>query len=371
LYEDLKSFCTQNYPAYQIVFGLRDPADPAREVAERLRAEHPDVPIDIVIDPRLHGSNKKVSNLINMQPCAKHSVLVIVDSDVVVEPDYLTAVTAPLLDPNVGLVTCIYRSLPTPGVWSQLGAMYINEWYVPTVLLAWLFGHRRYVSGQTMCLRQETLRSIGGFWAAANHLADDYRLGELVGNLGLRVILSPYRVEAEHHEPSFNAMMRHEARWMQTLRALRPRSFCGLFLTFNVPLSAFGMTIAVVGGSDLTTAYTLFAVALCLRCTLHLLQFSHRRGAWLSGLWMVPIRDLLLCWVWSQTFWSSRITWRGHEFELAPGGLMRQHKQPGIGAPPFSRADDFGWVGRMSPFGARPKGSRHKEIGQSDFPENR
>jgi ceramide glucosyltransferase len=208
LYEDLRSFCLQDYPAYQIVFGLADHSDPAREVAERLKREFHGLSIEIVVDARMHGSNAKVSNLINMLPYADHDVLAIVDSDSSVGADYLRSVISPLQEEGVGLVTCLYRSLPTPGVWSHLGAMYVNDWYMPAVVLAWFLGHRNYVSGQTICIRQATLRVCGGLSAVANYLAEDYRLGECVRSLGLRIVLSPYVVTGQTHEPSLGALIR-------------------------------------------------------------------------------------------------------------------------------------------------------------------
>src|SRR6185437_5702347 len=192
LYENLRSFCRQDYPELQIVFGVCDPDDPALGVVERLVAEFPSLPIDVVVDPRQHGGNRKVSSLINMLGQARHDVLVMADSDAYVGPDYLATVTAPLLDRKIGLVTCLYHGEPTARIWSRLGAMYVNEWYIPSVLLARLFGHQGYASGQTLCLRRETLQGIGGLRAIADHLADDYRLGELIRDLGLRIVLSPY-----------------------------------------------------------------------------------------------------------------------------------------------------------------------------------
>ena len=187
LYEHLRSFCQQDYPRFEIVFGVRDQADPACSVVYRLVDEFPELPLKVVINPKLHGNNRKVSNLINMLPHASHELLVISDSDTAVSHDYLTTVTAPLLlDDLVGLVTCIYCGVPTQPIWSRLGAMYVNEWYMPSVVLAWLFGHQGYVSGQTMCLRRDTLAAIGGLEVLADYLADDYRLGELVRRSGLR-----------------------------------------------------------------------------------------------------------------------------------------------------------------------------------------
>ena len=140
LYENLRSFCAQQFDEYQVVFGVLDRDDPALEVVERLRAEFPSLSIDVVVNPQQHGSNCKISNLINMIAKAKHDVLVMADSDASVGPDYLRIVTEPLRDRSVGLVTCLYRAVPTRSLFSRLGAMYINEWYMPSVLLAWLFG---------------------------------------------------------------------------------------------------------------------------------------------------------------------------------------------------------------------------------------
>src|SRR6185437_10708189 len=190
LYDHLRSFCLQDYPEFQIVFGVGEADDPAIEVAGRLRAQFPKLAIDVVVDPRQHGHNRKISSLINMLKHARHDVLVMADSDAFVGRDYRTSVTAPLLDKKVGLVTCLYHGEPTHLVWSRLGAMYINEWYMPSVLLAWLFGHENYVSGQTLCLRRDTLQAIGGLLGIVNHLADDYELGQLVRRLGLRIVLS-------------------------------------------------------------------------------------------------------------------------------------------------------------------------------------
>jgi ceramide glucosyltransferase len=292
-------------------------------VVRRLAAEFPSIPIELVIDPQLHGSNRKISNLINMLPFARHDLLTLADSDAFVEADYLAAVTAPLADHDVGLVTCIYRGAPTPRIWSRLGAMYINEWYVPSVLLAWLFGHQGYVSGQTVCLRSDTLRAIGGLASLADYLADDYRLGELVRALGLRIVLSPYVLKGEHHEPNFDSLARHELRWMRTLRVLRPRSFRLIFFTFSLPLAVIGLLAAAADPPLSAALWALFGITVAARLVLH---FAYRvrdlRNAVLD-LWLLPVRDALICWVWCRSFFTSRVTWRGSEFDVDADGVMR------------------------------------------------
>jgi len=325
LYTHLRSFCQQQYPTFQIVFGVRDPADAALGVVERIVAEFPNVCIDVVVDPTLHGDNYKTSNLINMFRRASHEFLVIADSDAVVGRDYLSVVTAPLLQPDVGLVTCIYSGVPTETVWSRLGAMYINEWFMPSVLLAWLFGHRQYASGQTLCIRRDTLQAIGGLQAVTNHLADDFRLGELVRGVGQRIVLSGYEVEVEHHEPSADALLRHELRWMRTLHVVRPAAFRWMFFSFSLPLAMIGVLLASVGVAAGGVAWSLFAATVVLRLALHFAQRLHgKRRPLFSDLWLLPARELLLCWTWARSFSTSSITWRGSEFKVDDRGVMRR-----------------------------------------------
>jgi ceramide glucosyltransferase len=324
LYEHLRSFCQQDYPQFQIVFGVGDANDPAIEIAGRLRAEFPALAIDIVVDPRQHGHNRKISSLINMLKSARHDVLVMADSDAFVRPDYLTHVTAPLLNEKVGLVTCLYEGEPTQLLWSRLGAMYINEWYMPSVLLAWLFGHENYVSGQTLCLRRETLQAIGGLQAIANHLADDYELGQLVRRLGLRIVLSSYQLKAEHHEPMFESLVRHELRWMRTLYVLKPWSVRFLFFTFSLPLALLGLALVLSADTFTTAAWALFQINLLARLALHFIHRVRAGRPLLADLWLLPIRDLLICWVWCRSFYTSRFTWRGSDFGVGADGIMRK-----------------------------------------------
>lgn len=326
LYEHLRSFCQQDYPQWQVIFGGRDADDPALAVARRLASEFPHLPIDIVIDPRQHGSNGKTSNLINMLARARHEVLVIADSDTWVGSDYLRCITAPLQRADVGLVSCLYRDVPTAGLWSKLGAMYINEWYMPAALLARLFGHRGYASGQTLCLRRETLAAIGGLEGMADHLADDHRLGELVRAQGLAIALSHYEVRAQHHEDSYDSLRQHELRWLRTVRVLKPRSFRWLFLSFSLPLALLGCLLTALTPAWRPWGLAGLAVTLLARIALHA---TANRGAARahSSLWLIPLRDALLCWMWIQSLAGSGIRWRDRAFEVDARGVL--HARPG------------------------------------------
>jgi ceramide glucosyltransferase len=323
LYEHLRSFCRQQYSQYQVVFGTLDATDPALAVVARLVREFPELSIDVVVNPLRHGNNNKSSNLINMLVQARHPVLVISDSDISVDPDYLATVTAPLQDASIGLVTCLSYDSPTPGLWSRLSAMYVNEWYFPSVMLAWLFGYQEYASGQTLCLRRSTLEAVGGLSAFADHLADDYQLGQLIRAHGLRIVLSPYEVQAGHYEPDLASLTRHEVRWMRTLHIVRPWSFRMIFLTFSMVLALIGIALTTQAPWH-AAAWTLFGVTAAARCGLHIVHRLHRVRPLLQDILLVPIRDVLLCWLWGQTLFSRRVTWRGTRFDVDTAGVMRR-----------------------------------------------
>jgi ceramide glucosyltransferase len=233
-------------------------------------------------------------------------------------------VTAPLADEGVGLVTCLSHDAPTPRLWSRLGAMYNNEWYFPSVMLAWLFGHQGYASGQTLCLRRATLEASGGLRAIADHLADDYRLGELVRAQGLRIVLSPYELQARHDEPDFRSLTRHELRWMRTLRVIRPLCVTMIFLTFSLLLAVVGLSLLAAGGAVPISGWVLLGVTLASRLGLHVVHRLRGERPLLADLLLVPFRDLLLFGIWCQSFFCRRVTWRGNRFDVDATGVMRR-----------------------------------------------
>jgi ceramide glucosyltransferase len=203
--------------------------------------------------------------------------------------------------------------------------MYINEWFMPSVLLARLFGHQQYASGQTLCIRRGTLQAIGGLQAIASHIADDFRLGELVRKFGLRVVLSDYEVQVKHHEPSAKALLRHELRWMRTLRVVRPGSYRVMFFSFSLPLATVGLLLSLLGAhNNMSLPLSLFIITACARLCLHVTQRLAGGMSVVSDLWLVPARDFLLTWIWWLSFSNSRVTWRGSEFAVDALGMMRR-----------------------------------------------
>ena len=232
LEQALASFCAQDYPAFQIVFGAQDAADPALAVVARLRARFPRCDIAVVLDPTRHGANGKVGNLINMLPSARYHILVIADSDLHVQPDYLTRIADTLAIRGTGLATTLYAGLPDSNrLMQQLGATQITHSFLPGAMLARAMG-RQDCLGATMALSRDTLAEIGGFQTLLPHLADDQVLGRQVAALGLAVRLAPTVPATTVPETRFGDLWRHELRWARTIRALEPGPFAVSILQY-------------------------------------------------------------------------------------------------------------------------------------------
>ncbi|HLZ98708.1 MAG TPA: bacteriohopanetetrol glucosamine biosynthesis glycosyltransferase HpnI [Steroidobacteraceae bacterium] len=315
-YDCLRSFCDQDYPNFQVVFGVADSNDPVVAIVERLKREFPHRDLDLVVDRRQHGSSRKVSNMVNMMPLARHDVFVISDSDVRVGRDYLARVVAPLLDPEVGIVTCPYRGVPRAGLWAMLGSQFINEWFMPSVRVAALGGSRSFAFGSTIAIGRGVLSRIGGFAAIANQLADDYRLGEMTRRLGLRTVLSDVVVETSVVEGSFDALVQHELRWLRTIRAVRPVGYGFSFVTFGVPTAAFGVLLS--GGAP--AAFAMLALTAAARLMLHF-KIRHRGSATLQFL-LLPLRDVLCLALWSWSFATRSVHWRNEHYRVNRDGSV-------------------------------------------------
>jgi ceramide glucosyltransferase len=301
LEENLATLFDQDYPDYQIVFGVRDADDPAIGVVRSLARRYPLRDIEVVVDARAYGSNRKVSNLMNMAPAASHPWLVIADSDIAVTPDYLGQVTAPLADPHVGIVTCLYRGRAVGGFWSRVGALFIDTWFAPSVRVASACGSSAFGFGATIALRSETLQAIGGFAPLRNRLADDFWLGQLTRERGLRTVLSSHTVTTDVAEASFAALWSRERRWMQTIRSINPPGYAFTFVTFTFPMLAAGLWLAPTA---VNAAIALLGAA--ARCSLP----GGRSPAY------APLRDGLLLLTWLSGFAGRATRWRRHTLAI-------------------------------------------------------
>jgi ceramide glucosyltransferase len=317
LADNLRSFADQEYPDFQLVLGVRDPADGALPIARALIRDRPLCDIEIVIDPRVAGSNLKVANLENMLPAARHDRIVIADSRTRVGRDYLGILTAPLADPKTGVVTCLYKGIPAGGLWSRLFALQINFGFLPSALLGEALGVGGGCFGASIALRREVLERIGGFSRLRNELADDYRIGAAVRRLGLRIVLSPYIVDNCVAEPTFAGLWRHELRWARTVRLMAPFGFAGSVVSHTVVLAVLA---AAIFGSGLA-AWGFVLLSVLLRW-ISAAFIARRLDLPRSGLWLLPLRDALSFAVFVGSFCGRSVVWRGQLFRVSPGGEM-------------------------------------------------
>lgn len=310
LIENLRSFCRQDYDRFQIVFGVRDADDPVIAVVKSIRAEFPEHDLVLVVNGRVIGRNLKVSNLVNMFSAARHDILVIADSDMRVRPDYLRAVVAPFARADVGATTCLYSGSSGSSPVSRLGAMFINDWFLPSALIPAILGKLAFCFGATMAVRRAVLAAGGGFEALAGFLADDYKLGQLVAAQKRMIALVPYVVENVVAEDSLKSLFDHEIRWARTIRSVQPVGYALSAVTEILPIAL----VAAIPMYILTDSALLAAVpvigALALRLGLHYAVGAAVGAKGVHAPWLVPLRDLLSLAVRISSYSGNTVLWR-------------------------------------------------------------
>jgi ceramide glucosyltransferase len=313
-YEAIRSHAAQDYPEFEILFGLSDPEDPALEDIQRLQAEFPRVPITIC-RVSTTAANTKAGVLVELARRARHPVLLVNDSDIRVPAGYLRAVAAPLSDPDVGLVTCLYRA--SGASWAtRAEALGIATEFAPSVLVARLLGVAEFALGSTMVFRAEDLRAIGGFEAVAEYLADDYQLGRRINGLGRRIEFAPVVVETGLGSGSWGDVWRHQVRWSRTIRVSRTSGYYGYVVTHATlwALVAFGAGAWWAGALALTARMA--AGVLVGRAVL-----GDRRVG--PDCWMIPWRDMFGFAVWVAGLFGNEVLWRGKRLRLSQDGRIR------------------------------------------------
>jgi len=322
IYESFRSHCLQDYPNYEIIFGVSDPADPAVSSVERLKREFPEHAIQLVVCPKILGPNVKVSNLEQMVQAARYEYLVVNDSDIRVEPDYLQKIVVPLADEAVGIVTCLYLGVAASTLGSRLEALGISTDFSAGVMAARLLeGGLSFGLGSTLAFRRRDLIRIGGFRSIVDYLADDYELGHRIAGLGLKVELSDVVVET--HLPAYDlkGFLAHQMRWARGVRDSRLGGYIGLAATFGLFWAILNLTFS---GAALWSWIVLGCVLLLRILVALAVGKSVLKDRQLLGqLWLLPLRDLIAVAVWFASFWGHTVTWRGDRFELRKGRLIR------------------------------------------------
>jgi ceramide glucosyltransferase len=312
----LTAFLRQDYRApVQILCGVQHHDSPAANDVRAMEANFPHKGIELVVEPRGHGVNRKVSNLINMIPRARHDTLVLSDSDIVVGPGYLRALTALLASPRVGAVTCLYHGIGGDGPWTRLSALAINSQFLPHAITAVSLGLAKPCCGATIALRRSTLDRIGGFGALADVLADDHAIGIAVRSAGYDVVAAPFLVGHRCFEESLRQLVRHQMRVARTIKSIDPIAYAGTLVTHPWPFALLGMLSGSPAAVMVAIAVLLSRVTLC-RCV------EWRFGLPRQNYWLIPVHDLIAFAVYVTSFFGATVYWRGADYRVAADGTL-------------------------------------------------
>ena len=324
MYESFRSHCVQDYPEYEIIFGVSEPDDPAVAAVQQLVREFPHCKIRLLVCPAVLGNNRKTSNLVQMLAFAQYDHILINDSDIFVTPDYLRRVTAPFARPRVGMVTCPYRGIAADTLGSKLESIGISTDFIAGVLAArQIEGGIHFALGSTLAMSREALEAIGGLRPLVDYLADDFELGYRIARAGYEVVLADIVVETHLPAYSFRGFFEHQIRWARSTRDSRRLGYVGLLLTFGLPWAILAVLFAPLAW----WSWGVLAAAAALRAAVAVkvgVGVVHDRAVW-RHLWLLPLRDLVAFWVWFASFANNKVHWRGDVFLLKDGKIRPVH----------------------------------------------
>jgi len=326
----LEGFFRQDYPVYELIFGARTEDDPALAVVESLKKKYPHVQTQIVLSGEPAYPNAKVFLMERMETVACHSILVISDSDVRVTADYLKQVVQPFAHNNVGMVTCLYRGVPTGGIWSRLEALGMSVEMSSGVLVANLLEGMKFALGPTMGIRKGVLDAWGGFSVLGDYCADDFLMGSLTYAAGSQVVLSHHVIDHVVLHCTAGESLLHQLRWMKSSRFSRRLGHIGTGLTFAMPFGLLGLLAGWMSG-NWALGLGLPGAAFANRVVQSLVVgwgITRDRNSALFC-WLYPARDLLGFVLWCGSFFGSEIVWRQERYRLVAGGRMIRKEQPG------------------------------------------
>jgi ceramide glucosyltransferase len=330
LEENLESFFRQDYPEFAIVFGVRNYEDQALSVVDKLQAKYPQVPTRIVVSGEPSWPSAKVYSLSNMMASCAGQFLVISDSDVLVRPDFLRNVIPPLLNPKVGLVTCLYQGIPARGLWSQLDALGMSIEMPSGVLVAEMVDGMKFALGAAMAVRRDAIEAIGGIRETGYFYSDDFVLGNRIAGAGYEVVLSHYKVGHVLASRSLPRTLGDQLRWLKSTRFSRSLGHVGSGLTYAVPFGLLALLLGLGHSNHLRAGLELFLMAWLNRMLLALAVgwgiMRDRRSLWLC--WLYLLRDLLGFGVWVASFSGKTFFWRGETYQFGNEGRITPEQRP-------------------------------------------
>jgi ceramide glucosyltransferase len=315
MFDTLATQARQNYPEFEILFGVSDAADPAISVIERLRAEFPDLSIALHVGAA-PAENAKVGTLCNLADFARYPIWLVNDSDIGVTPEYLSQVVAPLESNEIGLVTCLYRAKAhyAPALWESFG---IAVDFMPSTLVAPIVGVREFGLGSTLCFRRDEFQAAGGFEALKDYIADDYQLARRIVQTGKDAYLSEYVVDTELGDSTWTRAFEHQLRWARTIKASKGAGFAGL------PVTHAGIWALV---ALCVQAWPAALALVAIRVIAALASGWMVIGLERNVLWslLAPVWDLYAFAVWAISYLSNEVRWRDRRLRIMRDGRLEQ-----------------------------------------------
>jgi len=316
LKENIESFFRQDYPDYEILFAADEADDAALDVVREVCARYPHIRSRVLVTGT-PWPNPVVYSFHCLAEAAAYDILVTTDSDVEVGPRYLREIVPPLLDPQVGMVTCVYRGKNVAGFFSGLTAIGMSVEMTAGVLVANLLEGMKFGLGPTTVVRKDSLASIGGYTALKDYIAYDFAIGNLMVKAGYRVVLSAHVIDHVVNQKSFRRMWQNQLRWAQTTRYSRPKGHFGSGLIFAIPYGIVGFVAAGLLGHWGVGFLVLGAAVLNRLAEAWLVGWTVVRDPQIRRApWLYPLRDLLGFAVWCASYLNLRYVWRDSRFEL-------------------------------------------------------
>jgi ceramide glucosyltransferase len=318
-WQNWSSLCKQNYSTYEVLFGVVDPQDPAVPLLRQLTQRFSDhTRLLVGLEPR--GINHKDSTLTYLLEQAQSEIIIFADSDIQVSPDYIQMVVAPLANPEVGLVTCLYMAHDPQFLWASVAALGRCCDFIPSMLVAQMLDRElRFAIGVTLATRKATLEAIGGLHL--NRIGSDYNLGKRVAQAGYRVELSHYILESDTGRENVWQLVQRELRWARTIRFNRGPIYYGQIFCHGTIYSAFLLVVSIAQPWTITLAVITWSIRY-IQAIAAIFNLNNPRL--LRWLWILPVRDLLSFVIFVTGGFGRCVYWRGRKLQIERDGLIRE-----------------------------------------------
>ncbi len=335
LFDNLASFCTQDYPTYEILFCLQDFNDPAYKVAKKVQDKYPGRNISLVIEKCSAGLNPKVNNLIPAYRKARHPYVLISDSNVLVNENYLQEIMRHTADPSVGLVSNLIRGVGGRSMGALFENLHLNSFIIGSVSFLDRFLGMPCVIGKSMLMKKADLEALGGLRAFKDILAEDFIIGREMQAAGKKVVLSNYLVKNVNEYWGVKRFLNRHTRWgklrwkiggVKYLSELlaNPVFIAALPVLFKGPsreslsFAALIALIKVLGDSVIGRTIEASSAKIDTHAQSPLIYF------------LAPVKDILIGILWFVPLLSSTVVWRGNRYVIGKDSRLSPCPETGF-----------------------------------------